>query len=153
MNANNKKRRMAISTNDAVKRLRASSCRVLQGLAAGRDGCWNRTGPCFLDHKPRNAWQRFGSFRYASLVVFRSAACGSKKRDRNRDGYFAVEVTHAVNSHSVCSRMRICVVRTIGRAAARSDTDSIQPRLDIAARPHPSPGMLGFTLNRVVPPS
>src|SRR6202165_681305 len=81
------------------------------GLALPRcqDRCWNRTDPCFFDHKPRDAWQRFGSFRYASLVVFCSAACGSKKRDRNRDGYFAVEVTHAVDSHSVCSRMHICV--------------------------------------------
>src|SRR5260370_3816792 len=70
-------------------------------LPRRQDRYWNRTGPCFLDHKPIDVWQRFASFRYASLVLFCTAACSSKKCDRYRDGYFSVEVTHALDSHSV----------------------------------------------------
>jgi hypothetical protein len=59
----------------------------------------NRTGPCFLDHEPGDVRQRCGSFRYASPVVFRPAACGCKKRCRNRDGYFFY--MHEVSRHVV----------------------------------------------------
>ena len=47
--------------------------------------------------------------------------------------------------------MRICVIRTIFWVAARSDADSIQPWLDVAARPKASPSLLRITLNITVP--
>jgi hypothetical protein len=57
-------------------------------LPRRQDGCRNRTGPCPLNHKARDAGQRFGSFQYASLVVCCPAACGSEKRYRSHDGAF-----------------------------------------------------------------
>src|ERR1700687_1127950 len=38
--------------------------------------------------------------------------------------------------------MSVRVIRTVGRATVRLDARTIQPRLDVAARPYPAPGML-----------
>ena len=46
--------------------------------------------------------------------------------------------------------MRVRVVRTSGRLAARSDAGPIEPRRDVAARPHAAPGMLGLSLDLIV---
>src|SRR6516162_6489242 len=46
--------------------------------------------------------------------------------------------------------MRVRVVRTSGRLAARSDAGPIEPRRDVAARPHAAPGMLGLSLDFIV---
>jgi len=47
-------------------------------------------------------------------------------------------------------RMRIRVVRTSGWLAACSDADPVQPRGDVAARPHAAPGMLSLSLNSII---
>jgi hypothetical protein len=36
-------------------------------LPGCQDRCWNRTGPCFFDHKPRDTWHRCGSFQMGYL--------------------------------------------------------------------------------------
>ena len=46
--------------------------------------------------------------------------------------------------------MRVRVVRTCGGASACSDADPVQPRRDVAARPHAAPGMLGLSLHLIV---
>jgi hypothetical protein len=53
-----------------------------------------------------------------------------------------IEIAHRCSS----SGMSVGIVRAIGPTSARPDTYPIQPRLDIAACPHPPPGVLGFTL-------
>src|SRR5712671_5915253 len=46
--------------------------------------------------------------------------------------------------------MTTSIVRAIPRATVRPNASSIQPRLNIAARPHTAPGMFGVALRRAV---
>src|SRR5882724_946486 len=48
------------------------------------------------------------------------------------------------------SRVCICVVRTVTRPSTLLDTRAKQPRLNVAARPHTSPGVLGVVLRLTV---
>src|SRR5258706_819489 len=94
------------------------------GLALPRcqDRRWNRTGPCILDHKPRDVWQRFGCFRYACLVVFCSAGCGSKSateiaiaiftRIRPPDDREKQALDHAAAARSSLSVPRATIVKS-----------------------------------------
>ena len=47
--------------------------------------------------------------------------------------------------------MCVCVIRTGGRRSIRPDAGAKQPRLHIAARPHPATGAFGVALGGVVP--
>src|SRR6266851_9363395 len=44
------------------------------------------------------------------------------------------------------SRTCFCIIRTAGRRATRPDADAKQPRLHIAARPHPATRTIGLAL-------
>ena len=48
------------------------------------------------------------------------------------------------------SRMRVRIVRTIRRAPVRPGAGPRKPRLDVAARPNTTSGVLGLALDRVV---
>jgi hypothetical protein len=48
------------------------------------------------------------------------------------------------------SRMCVCIIRTATRLPAQPDTGAVQPRLDRAARPQPSPAMFGFARGAAV---
>ena len=48
------------------------------------------------------------------------------------------------------SRMCVCIIRTAGRGAARPDAAAKQPRLHIAARPHPATRTNGLALGGAV---
>ena len=48
------------------------------------------------------------------------------------------------------SRMGVRVIRTVTRYPASPDTDAEKPGLDVAPCPHPSPGLLGFTLRIII---
>src|SRR5258708_27624126 len=44
------------------------------------------------------------------------------------------------------SRMCVCIIRTGGRSTTRPDAAAKQPRLQMAARPHPATGTMGLAL-------
>ena len=44
------------------------------------------------------------------------------------------------------SRMCVCIIRTAGRSTTRPDAAAKQPRLHIAARPHPATRTIGLAL-------
>ena len=49
------------------------------------------------------------------------------------------------------SRMCVCIIRTAGRSATRLDAAAKQPRLHIAARPHPATRTIGVALGGGIP--